>query len=314
MINTILVTVSDDRSGRKGGLYQATQDKIENIFSSHLDFGINKHKKWRYENILTTDFYQANKILLDNINPARNGRSYKPFAILEGLKEINDGDFLIYTDCSPELWNYNYDLSKFSLDIAKNLCVQNNGILTAHVKWNHTTHVEKGLVGVHTHEHFTTERCLNKMNMQQYKYSLQHASTMMILQKDPQSMQFLEEWLYWNSIDECCALGFANIANDYTFWTEGQYKIGHRHDQSISGLLINKMNNKLIETLDYYERPDGTSPYNFLNFCKTDFSYNFFDSNQPKTNIVYKRVQSDINTHHQWDTIEKFDREDIIII
>lgn len=303
-----MVTVSDDRSGRKGGKYQETQDKIENIFNSNLEFGINKFRKWRFEDIIATYFYKTNKLLMDNINPARNGRAYKPLAIYESLKDLKDDDFLIYTDCSPEIWNYNYNLTKYSLDIIKNLCIQNNGILTAHVKWNHTTHVEKGQIGYHTHEHFTTELCMNKMNMQKYKFSLQHASGMIVLQKCHKSIQFLEEWLYWNSIEECCALGFANIKDDDSFWKAENYKIGHRHDQSISGLLINNMNNKLIETLDYYERPENTSPYNFLNFCREDFSYNFFDSNQPMAPIVYKRVKSDLNIHDQWSNIEKFQR------
>ena len=300
MINTIFVTVSDDRSGRKNGKYKETQNKIDSIFSSNLQFGISKHEKWTYEDIITTSFYEKNKILLDNIRPSINGRVYKPFVISESLKNLNDGDFLIYNDCSPELWDYNYDFSKYNLNIIKELCVQNNGILTAHVKWNHRTHTEKGNVGYHTHEHFTTERCMNKMNMQQYKYSLQHASGMIVLQKSSKATQFVEEWLYWNCIDECCSLGFAHIPNDFSFWEAEQYKIGHRHDQSISGLLINQMNNKIIEHLDYYERPDNTSPYNFINFCRPDFNYNFFDSNQPKSNILYTRTDSEFNAHHQW--------------
>lgn len=309
MINTIFVTVADDRAGRKGGKYIATQDKIDNILKDNPQLEISDHKRWRYEDIIDTSFYEKHKTLLDNKNPARNGRVYKPFAILEGLKDLNDGDFLIYNDTSPEVWEYDYNYSKYDINVIRDLCYQNGGILTAHAKWNHTTHVQKGYIGVHNHEHFTLERCINKMGLQQFKYSLQHSSCMVVLQKCPKSIQFAEEWLYWNCIDECSCLGFANIPNDFSFWSEEMYKIGHRHDQSISGLLINKMNNKLIETLDYYERDNGTNAYNFINFCRPDFKYNFFECNQPKSDILYVREPSELNSHHQWSEIVRKERK-----
>jgi hypothetical protein len=253
-------------------------------------------------------FMKKNKTLLDIVGPSKNGRVYKPFAICEALKKINDGDFLIYNDTSPEMWHYNYDWSKYDLNVIKGLCVQNNGILTAHTKWNFNEHTIKGTVGHHTHEHFTLDRCMNKMGMQEYKHSLQHASSLVVLQKCPKATQFAEEWLYWNCIDECSCLGYANIPGDYSFWEAEQHKMGHRHDQSISGLLINKMNNPIIEHLDYFERADGTNPYNFINFCRPDFQYNFFDTNQPKTDTIMIRVESKFNAHHQWSEFAKVNR------
>ena len=87
MINTIFVTVSDDRSGRKGGKYKETQDKIDSILNDNSQFGINKHDKWTYEDIIKTSFYEKNKTLLDIVGPSKNGRVYKPFAICEALKK-----------------------------------------------------------------------------------------------------------------------------------------------------------------------------------------------------------------------------------
>ncbi len=290
-MKTLLVTVADDRHGWKGGKYTETQNKIQSILEQNSDFGIKDFFMWKWEDIVKTEFYSKNKALLDQTNPSMNGRVYKPLTILTALKTLNDGEFLIYTDCSPEMWSYNYDLKNYDLNVIKNLCVQNNGILTAHVKYNGNIHVDKGKAGFHTHENFTSERCLNKMCMQAYRYSLQHASGMIVLQKSSITLAFVEEWLYWNSDVDCAALGKVTDAKE-TFWEQEEKefkKLGHRHDQSISGLLLNRMNHKLVETLDYYERPKGTSPYNFLHFCEKNFSYSFFDSNQLMSSFVHRR-------------------------
>ena len=330
-LKTVLVTVSDDRFGRKGGVYKQTQNKIQNIFLNNSDFGVHDFRMWDWENIIKTDFYNEAIIpdhiveedivhpnnkellvkkgtvipsyrLLDKEDPAQNGRVYKPLVVHESLKELNDGDFLIYTDCSPEMWNmpedYRIPPNDYQLKIIKDLCVNNGGILTAHVKWNHRVHVQKGEMGYHTHENFTTERCLNRMGLQQYKYSLQHASGLIVLQKCKRSVDFVEEWLYWNSIEDCGCMG---PAYNPTIWYNEvmqNFKIGHRHDQSVSGLLINKMNNKIIETLDYYERPEGTSPYLFLHFCKPNWIYNFFETNQPMGSLRHKMISPDGNPNH----------------
>lgn len=296
----LLVTVSDDRFGRKGGLYEETQNKIKIIFENNTFFGIDNFQMWNWKDIIKTDFYKENKLLLDHSDPSKNGRVYKPFVIYEGLNSIEYGEFLIYTDCSPEIWtfssDYKIDKNIFKPEILKNLCLNNNGILTAHVKWDDRIHVPKGERGYHTHENFTSERCINRMGMREYKYSLQHASGMFVIQKTPDTLEFVKEWLYWNSIDECASLGPVNT-QDCSYWAEESIthgKVGHRHDQSISGLLINKRNNKLIETSESYERPlSGIHPYNFLQFSSNKFNYTFLDSNPLPSSLMHRNVYKD---------------------
>jgi hypothetical protein len=268
-------------------------------------------KMWKWLDIYGTDFYKENEQLLSHTDPSKNGRSYKPYVISESLKLLDNGDFLIYNDCSPEMWNMEHDYridNGFDLDVLKELCRNNGGVLTAHVKWDNTTHVEKGQIGYHTHEFFTSERCMARMGLRQYRHSLQHASGFVVLMKCDKSVTFVDEWLMWNLIDECGSLG---PANDNTFWKDRADceensehlwdevykfgKIGHRHDQSVSGLLVNKMGNKLVETLDWYERPTGVHAYMFLNFCKPDYTYNFFESNQPPNEYVFVRDVKTMN-------------------
>ena len=91
-----------------------------------------------------------------------------------------------------------------------------------------------------------------------------------VLRKNEKTMKFAQEWLHYNSIDKCCSLADVKELeknNHYTeinyknhvylkrnggnlnYWKEGIKKNkrlhGHRHDQSISGLLLNKLKLKL---------------------------------------------------------------------
>lgn len=284
---TVLVTVSDDRAGRKGGKYSETQDQVYDLFKNSPWFGLDEMFFWKWEDIKKNEFYLENIKILDHSDPAMNGRCYKPFVILDGLKKIEDGDFLIYNDVSPEWWKNVDPINKrtHSIEVIKELCVGNGGILSSNVIW-----YCNGEIGDHTHENFTLERCINKMGLQEYKYSLQHASGMMVFQKSTKSMDFVEEWLKWNILDECASLGSVNsdpVSTDLCkceYWHEESLKygkIGHRHDQSISGLLINKIGNKLV-------RNHGN--YNFLSFCMTAREYQFVDSNQPMSKYVYKNI------------------------
>lgn len=282
-----LVTVSDDRYGRKDGKYSATQDKIETLFRNNSHLNVTKFKTWKWSSLIQTDFYKNNKVMLDNPDPSMNGRAYKSYAVHEAMSSIQNGDFLIYTDTSPEMWsafniNTKIDGKKFNTDLLKKMCYNNNGILTAHVQWNYGVHMAYAELGHHTHANFTLDRCINKMGLQQYRSSLQHASGMWVIQKSPDTSKVIEEWLFWNQIDECASLGPADTDptkyTNHAYWKEEENnKIGHRHDQSISGLLINKMNNNLIVPP---ENMDGFHPYNFLQFAKTDVNYTFINSNR----------------------------------
>ena len=312
-MKTIFVTVSDDRIGRKNGLYGKTQDKILEYLKQNL-LGITDFLFVKYNDILQTDFYLENKLILDTIEPAFNGRCYKPYAILEGLNKINENDFLIYNDVSPELWSFidtNNTINKneYDINIIKKLCEENNNILTAHCNFILN---EDPLINYHTHENFTLDTCMKRMNLEDYKHSLQHASGMICLKKNNKTMEFVKEWLKYNLIDECASVtSFSNInynnINTSTihpnFWTnECEHKIGHRHDQSISGLLINKMNNKLVVS------PTNMYPtYNFLSFCIINHSYKFIDSNQPKTK---KKIINILNTETNIYDMIVYDRVD----
>lgn len=279
MTKTVLVTVSDDRFGRKEGQYARTQASIPAVIGSHVH--IDKYLMATWADIESSYFYKENEILLRNKDAARNGRAYKPYVIKQALDTLNEGDFLIYTDCSPEMWNHGFEFEfkyfKFNIRQLHELCAGNKGILTPFVKWD-TRFIPTDGLGRHTHANFTTERCIEEMGYRRYRSSFMHASGMVILQKNNLSSLFVDTWLFYNLIPACACLGDPAIPDDYSYWddNEDRYKMGHRHDQSISGLLVNGLNPMLIDP-----PPAHFHPYNFLNYCRPGWPYSFINSNTP---------------------------------
>lgn len=283
-MRTLLTTVSDDRFGRKEGGYKKTQDLISSIVKNYLGTLGLEIRQWDFEGIKQTAFYQANKVLLDNLDPARNGRAYKPFVIYEALQNVDFGDYVIYNDCSPELWQIPFVNaeqpmpSKYSLTVLHDLVKQNRDILTCFVKWDTINPPRNGL-GIHTHANFTMDKTIERMGMQAHKYDFQHASGFMAIRKTDETIEFVREWMHWNCIPECACMGWPGIKDDYGFWDGEQHrKMGHRHDQSISGLLLNKRGAMLVDMPPY----EGMNPFNFLQYCRLDVKYQFISSINPK--------------------------------
>jgi hypothetical protein len=285
MSRTVLVTVADDRFGRKNSKYSETQHKIEHIMRYNPQLGIHEMKMWKWENIEATDFYKQNKTLLDNTDAARNGRAYKPYIIWEALSSLSEGDYVIYTDCSPEMWEMDWNTplpyAQFNLEVIHNLTKANDDILVTFVKWDDKD-IPAGQLGKHTHRHFTLNRCMDKMGLRQYEDSFMNASGMWCIRKTESTLKFAEEWLHWNTDEDCCSLGKISIEDDYSFWEaechevsgKDGYKMGHRHDQSIAGLLLNKRNAKFVDILY-----NDMSPYNFLQYMRTGVNFKFIPGN-----------------------------------
>ena len=286
----VMATVSDDRHKRKNGMYGITQRKIRTILERNDQFGIDGLYFYTFEDIVGSEFYRVNEAMLRHMDPAINGRCYKPYVIRCALDGVGDGDYVIYNDVSPEWWEVGEDFvigDEYQLDVLKNLCITNGDILSCKVSW-------MGFDGVfanHTHEYFTTERCMRYMGMERYRHCLQHASGMMVFRKSDRSMNYVERWLRYNVIDQCASLSDVVTGEDY--WGEEanvHEKIGHRHDQSISGLLANDMGLRLLDVSDYWS-PYPTKAYNFLSFCRTDFRYSFVESVVEPQGFRYRNVR-----------------------
>lgn len=286
MSKIVFVSCSDDRQGRKGGVYRQTQVFISNILSGFIE-----HWDYTFDHCIKLSDIKTPLML--HVDAGMNGRWYKPFAIKDALSKLNFGDFLIYNDCSPEIWKNVNDISSFDLNVIAELTESNNDILTAFVKWDCESIPKNGL-GMHIHKYFTTDLCMETMDLMEYANSFQHASGMICIRKTPETVKFVEEWLYWNLNPKCASLGDPENGTDGYWQAESDRKIGHRHDQSISGLLLNARNAKLVDILH-----NNMNPYNFLQFCRVGQKYNFIDSNttiEPRMdmNKVFIRIGSSV--------------------
>jgi hypothetical protein len=243
-----------------------------------------EQQPWTISSIINSDneeinkFYRQNQQMLDNQNPAFNGRLYKPFVIQQGLKSIDFGDYLVYNDVSPEIWPMKYDFvvpeNIYDIQVIKNLCIQSNDFLVAFVKWS-PDNFDEYPYGIHTHRYFTTYDCINRMHKADYIDSFLCASGMICIRKTEKTMTLVNEWLYWNSIAEISTLpkGYPDTDDDTEYWKDSvQY--GFRHDQSILSLLLNERNWDYVDIVY-----NDMHPYNFLNFCLKNHKYSFINSN-----------------------------------
>ena len=280
MSKTIFVTVSDDRHGRKGGKYEKTQRHIHNFLKENKSFGVSDHLAITFKEYSQSSEFKNNFESQSDIRPHVNGRAYKPYAIREALRKIDDGDFLIYNDCSPELWGevsrgtFKKIPSRFNLEVLKQMCVFNGDILTPY-----NIAGDNGFKGPqhneHTHKNYTLNKCMDTMGYREYENCFQHASGLIVLRKCDKTVKFVDDWLKWNLVPECAGL---------ETWVEegrcyGGPKHGHRHDQSISGLLVNELGLNLVNTYDVTNKMSNFSNWCFLSLCIRDHEYSFVNSN-----------------------------------
>lgn len=312
----ILCTVADDRCGHKGGKYTKTQQGIYDFFNRY-DVGISNFNMWAWEDIQASKHYQTYRHMLDVVSPAHNGRLYKPLLIRDSLDKIEMGDCVIYNDTSPEMWAWllrlnEFDTSNYDLNIIRELCESNNGILSTHCNWG--AHLV-GEPGAHTHDHFTSDLCIETMGAEEYRYCIQHASGLIVIKKQPDTIDFVDEWIKYNAMPECSGMGRATPGSQDSVALEitpidkgGGGKLGHRHDQSVSGILLNRRNGKIIKQ-QYNSHHLGTSVYLFLNYCQKRMHYDWILSTLEQKKAVLRRSTSATMAN---DGIEKLTWEEFI--
>ncbi|MES2428229.1 MAG: hypothetical protein V4560_14715 [Bacteroidota bacterium] len=260
MSNIKLITAADDRHGRKGGQYAQTQERIQDLLTGWID---QRHYKLH-------DFIDCDPLMV-NIDAAKNGRVYKPWVIQHALSQMADGDYLIYNDCSPEMWPEDIDLSQYDIRTITLLCDFSNGLLVGFVKWSDEW-LGANELGQHTHDNFTLDSCIEIMGGEAYRHSYLCASGMIVIRKDATTVRLVDDWLHYNRIKECACMNVSEHERSYNDPTPTN--LGNRHDQSVLSLLLNRLDWKYCD-IAY----NDLSPYNFLNFCLPNHEYKFINSN-----------------------------------
>ncbi|MCS6821304.1 MAG: hypothetical protein NZ551_05475 [Microscillaceae bacterium] len=190
------------------------QRKLSHSIRQHFP-SIYKVIEWKFYQIKKTKFYQQYK----DIFQLHKGAGYwlwKPYIIVETLKEMQEGDVLIYCDNGLHFIASPQPLI--------DCCLKNNGFYFIDMGGKNTLHM------------FTKRRCFDLMGAD-YNALLGKtclSANVQIYQKNSLTVQFTNEYLYW-----CCqkevlvdddVLGLAPLPTVPFF-------VKHTHDQSILSLL-----------------------------------------------------------------------------
>ena len=198
-------------------------------------YEINKIVSYREEHLKRTKFYNQYKHILDQ----PKGAGYwlwKPFFIYKTMKQLDDGDILIYSDSGSIFINSPLPLLKISQK--ENILLFTNN--EPNIKWNKS-------------------QCLSQMqcDLEKYLNAPQVAAGFQIYVNNESTRKFVKEWLYY-----CCQPGLIddsvnNRTKEYILFKE------HRHDQSILTNLAIKYNIPL-----YRDPSQGSNHLKPLEFRK----------------------------------------------
>ena len=190
-------------------LYEKSRLRLND---SALEHGIKEINSFDFEDLKKFSFYEKNKKILN----APKGIGYwlwKPFIILETMKNISDGDIIVYADCGIEIIE--------NLDPLFSVCKENNPVLL--------------FANENLKNKFWTKRdCFVIMNCDSKKYwdGIQSDASFSLFRKSPESELFLNEWLNYSS-DERVISSNPNVCGKKNFFGFKE----HRWDQSVLSLL-----------------------------------------------------------------------------
>lgn len=164
---------------------------------------------------LDADFRQKNSTILSQ----KRGNGYwlwKPYVILKTLREMREGDYLVYLDAGAFYIN--------------------------NVRWL-IAEMEKDEQEIMSFELPFKEKCYTKRDAfillqcdeKKYTESNQRMATMIVLKKSEDTLNFVKEWLYYGQKGEI----ITDMQNQSGYENDSRF-IDHRHDQSIFSLLCKK--------------------------------------------------------------------------
>jgi hypothetical protein len=230
-----LVTYGDE-------IFSESRDRLA---ASARKFGVPVSFVYSRKELIETDFYKANRDVLDQ--PKGGGYwLWKPYFILKTLKMLRDGDILIYCDSGSEIVS---PLREFA-----EICTRNTDVAV-----------------------FSTSGCKNKywtkrdvfvyLNIDADKYwEMEQAWAMyVVFRKSDFSMKFAEEWL-------SVSLSANLITDAPSVFGKPEFPelIMHKHDQSILSVLCAKWTIPPHRLPSQYgnpfkdEYPEDTYPQVFL--------------------------------------------------
>ncbi len=256
-------------------LFKASREKL-NISANH--FGVNLIYSHDFEDLKSKPFYYFNKDIL--AQPKGLGYwLWKPYIILEAMKNLAEGDIVIYSDCGIEIIKNLNPLIK----IAKS---KEPIVLFANGNFSKAMWTKRDcfvLMGCDSEQFWESRHC---------------DAAFCLFRKCDISLRFLNEWL--------------NFAQDERILTDLQNTCGlpnlpefieHRWDQSILSLLAQKYN------LNLYRMPSQFGNHYKLPQFRVEKEFNCI--NQLEQNPVnYYSAEPFYNSHY--DQLLNHHREHVL--
>jgi hypothetical protein len=196
-----------------GSTYQRSQIFLNRTYKNIAN--IDTHTQWNLDLLSKTDFYNKNLDLF-NYKVGTGLWCWKPFIILEKLKQINFGDFVIYLDSSK------YDNLGFKFSVLPVINFMNHKNINL---------LPGPMINVKNYE-LITPQCLNAMNANNNitKFHNHYHTSPLFIRKTPDTVKFVEEWLFWVQ-NKSCIIKLSPY---------------HQCDQAIFNILLIKYNFKSI--------------------------------------------------------------------
>ena len=236
---------------------------------------VDKVHSWDLQRLRATDFYNQNKALLDR--PKGCGYwAWKPYIILETLKEAKYGDFVFYCDIGRPADGIDFDhgnqITESLLPIV-DWAKRHNGMMP----------------GVYLPHHghssiWIKSDCYRILDCEEERYkkipTVQAGYTMW--RKSPQAINFLEEWLT-KCLDPRLITDDPNVLGG----DNAPGFIRHCHDQAILTLLCEKKNITVF----------GDPKHQFWGFRNVNFiaKQAAYENCKRKSNLYFKQFNQEYN-------------------
>lgn len=214
-----------------------------------------------YQDLLPTDFYKNNNSILSQ----PRGAGYwlwKPYFIYETLKQLSEGDFLMYLDSKRYFVSSPFPLLE--------VCKKNNGFFL--IEDNYSNRLIK---------QWTKLDCLISLdaNNETIKNQQMCDAAMQIYQKNTQTMEFVAELLQKSTLNGIITDIPSKLGKEDSAFIE------HRHDQSILSILKNQhkiegfrrpvLRKNYLKYIYYYLNPPINRKNYYLNFFYDVITPNF---------------------------------------
>ena len=172
---------------------------------------------------------------------------WKPYLIQKSMKQLEDGDMILYIDCGCELDIQEKEFLEFYMETVKKDKILGCNTFCLEEKWNKRDVIH-----------------LLDMNNSPHLKTFQHEAGALLILVCPETRELVDQWY-----DVSCT--YHNIDDSPSILMETDIFKEHRHDQSIFSLLTKKHNlfskiNMKEKCIKYIRNKTGISVLNIFNF------------------------------------------------